>query len=123
MSWTISVNDAGVAVASPIKEKQKSRNKSQSHLGHSGVEGISPYLDVPGLKDRRKSSHSIKAKKSPGFGLVSLFRSLSSKEKEDKEETEKERMYREWAASGAGTAISHSSSKSGRKLSKVRSRN
>lgn len=122
MSWTISVNDAGVAVATPMN-KQKSKNKSQSHLGHGGVEGISPYLDVPGLKDREKSSQSIRAKKSPGFGLVSLFRSLSSKDKEEKEETEKDRMYREWKTSGAGTAISNASSKGGRKLSKVRSRN
>ena len=123
MSWTISVNDAGVAVASPVKEKQRSRNKSQSHLGHGGAEGISSYLDVPGLREREKSSQSAKVKKSPGFGLVSLFRSLSTKEKEEKEETEKERTFREWAAAGAGTAISNASSKSGRKLSKVRSRN
>ena len=122
MSWTISVNDAGVAVATPMKERQKSKNKSQSHLGHSGIEGISPYLDVPDLKDRKKSSQSIKAKKASGFGLVSLFRSLSTKAKEEEGETEKEKMYHEWAASGAGTPISNSSSKSGRKLSKVRSR-
>lgn len=123
MSWTISVNEAGLAVATPMKEKQKSKNKSQSHLGHGGVEGISPYLDVPGFKDREKSHQSLKPKKSPGFGLVSLFRSLSSKDKGEKEETEKEMMYREWAASGGGAAISNSSSKRGRKLSKVRSRN
>lgn len=122
-SWTTSVNDASSAVAPPMKEKQKRRNKSQSHLGHGGVEGIGPYLDVPTSKDRQKSSQSIKAKKSPGFGLVSLFRSLSSKDKEEREETEKETLYREWATSGAGTAISNSSSRSGRKLSKVRSRN
>jgi len=120
MSWTISVNDAGLAVAPPMKERQRSKNKSQSHLGHSGVEGIGLYLDVPGLKDREKSSQS---KKSPGFGFVSLFRSLSSKDKEEKEEPEKERIYREWATSGTGIAISKSSSRSGRKLSKVRSRN
>ncbi|KAF9785747.1 hypothetical protein BJ322DRAFT_1107641 [Thelephora terrestris] len=122
MSWTISVNDAGVSVATPTKEIRKSKSKSQSHLGHSGVEGISPYLDVPDLKDREKSSQSFKAKKASGFGLVSLFRSLSSKAKEEEGETEKERLYNEWATSGAGAAISNSSSKSGRKLSKVRSR-
>ena len=121
MSWTISTNDTGLLVAPPIKEKQKSRNKSQSHLGHGGVEGIGPYLDVPDLKDRQKSSQSTKTKKSSVFGLGMLLRSLSSKEKEGSEDSE--RMYREWAASGAGTAISKSSSKSGRKLSKVRSRN
>lgn len=121
MSWTISVNDAGVAVATPIKEKQRSKSKSQSHLGHGGAEGISPYLDVPELKDREKSSQSNKARKSSVFGLGSLFRSLSSKGKEEEGDLE-ERMYREWATSGAGTAISNSSSKSGRKLSKVRSR-
>jgi len=123
MSWTISVNEAGVAVVTPMKEKQRSKNKSQSHLDHGGVEGISSYLDVPALKDREKSAQSIKAKKSPGFGLVSLLRSLSTKDKEEKEETEKEKMHSEWMTSGAGTAISNSSSKSGRKLSKVRSRN
>jgi hypothetical protein len=109
-----------------MKERQKSRNKSQSHLGHSGVEGVGPYLDVPGMKDREKSSQSVKSKKSSGFGLGSLFRSSSSKDKEErKAEKEKERMdntYQEWAASGAGTAISNSSSRDGRKLSKVRSR-
>lgn len=122
MSWTISVNDAGVAVATPIKEKRRSKSKSQSHLGHGGAEGISPYLDVPELKDREKSSQSNKARKSSGFGLGSLFRSLSSKGKEEEGDLEKERMYREWATSGAGAAISNSSSRSGRKLSKVRSR-
>lgn len=122
MSWTISVNETGSAVAPPMKEKQKSKNRSQSHLGHGGVEGIGSYLDAPGLKDREKSSQSTKAKKPSGFGLGSLFRSLSSRDKEERVETEKERMYREWAASGAGAAISNSSSKSGRKLSKVRSR-
>ena len=122
MSWTISVNDSGLAAAPSLK-KQKSRNKSQSHLGHSGIEGIGPYLDAPGMNDRAKSSQSTKSKKSPGFSLVSLFRSSSSKDKEDRRaEKEKERMYQEWAASGAGTAISNSSSKNGRKLSKVRSR-
>jgi hypothetical protein len=119
MSWTISVNDSGLAAAPPLK-KHKSKNKSQSHLGHSGVEGIGPYLDVPDMKDRTKSSQSTKSKKSPGFNLVSLFRSSSSKDKEERKD--KERVYREWAASGAGTAISNSSSKDGRKLSKVRSR-
>jgi len=114
MSWTISVNDTGLAAA-PAMKKQKSKNKSQSHLGHSGVEGIGPYLDVPGMKDRVKSSQSAKSKKSSGFSLVSLFKSSSSKGKE-------ERTYQDWAASGAGTAISNSSSKDGRKLSKVRSR-
>ena len=123
MSWTISVNDAGLAVATPTKEKRRSKSKSQSHLGHGGVEGISSYLDVPDLKVREKSSQSTKAKKSPGFGLVSLFRSMSSKEKEERGETENEKVYREWAASGTGTAISNSNSKSGRKLSKVRSHN
>jgi len=122
MSWTNSVNDSGLAAAPSLK-KQKSKNKSQSHLGHSGIEGIGPYLDVPGMNVRAKSSQSTKSKKSPGFNLVSLFRSSSSKDKEDrKAEKEKERMYQEWAASGAGTAISNSSSKNGRKLSKVRSR-
>ena len=126
MSWTISVNDAGPASAPPMREKQRSKNKSQSHLGHSGVEGVGPYLDVPSMRDREKSSQSTKSKKSSGFGLGSLFRSSSSKDKEErKAEKERERMdkvYQEWAASGAGTAISNSSSKSGRKLSKVRSR-
>lgn len=126
MSWTASFNDPGVASAPPMKEKQKSRNKSQSHLGHSGVEGVGPYLDVPGMKDREKSSQGTRSRKSSGFGLGSLFKSSSSKEKEEKKaEKEKERMdkmYQEWAASGAGTAISNSSSKNGRKLSKVRSR-
>lgn len=122
MSWSISVNEAGVAVATPMKEKQRSRNKSRSHLGHGGVEGISSYLDVPDLKEREKSSQSSKAKKSSTFGLGSLFRTLSSKGKDEEGDPEKERMYREWAASGAGVAISNSSSKSGRKLSKVRSR-
>ena len=123
MSWTISVNDVSLAAPPPMKEKQKSRNKSQSHLGHSGVEGIGPYFDVPGMKDRTKSSQSAKSKKSSGFNLVSLFRSPSSKEKEDRKvEKEMERMYQEWAASGAGTAISKSSSKDGRKLTKVKSR-
>jgi len=114
MSWTISVNDAGLNAA-PALKKQKSKNKSQSHLGHSGVEGIGPYLDVPGMKNREKSTQSAKLKKSPGFSLVSLFKSSSSKGKE-------ERTYQEWAAPGVGTAISNSSSKDGRKLSKVRSR-
>ena len=123
MSWTISVNGAGLAAAPPMKEKQKSKNKSQSHLGHSGVEGIGPYLDVPGIKNREKSSQSTKSKKSSGFNLGALFRTSSSKDKEErKAEKEKERIYQEWAASGAGTAISNSSSKEGRKLSKVRSR-
>jgi len=126
MSWTISVNDAGLASAPPMKEKQKSKNKSQSHLGHSGVGGVGPYLDVPSMKDRQKSSQSTRSRKSSGFGLGSLFRSSTSKDKEErKAEKEKERMdkaYQEWAASGAGNAISNSSSKSGRKLSKVRSR-
>jgi len=93
-------------------------------LGHSGLEGVGPSLDVPGMKDRQKSSQSTKSKKSSGFGLGSLFRSLSSKD-EKKVEKEKERMdktYQEWAASGAGTAISNSTSKEGRKLSKVKSR-
>jgi len=125
MSWTISVNDAGLASAPPMKEKQKSKNKSQSHLGHSGVEGVGLYLDVPGMKDREKSSQSTKSKKSSGFGLGSLFRSSSSKDKEEgNAEKEKERMdkvYQDWAVSGAGTAISNSSSKGGRKLSRVRS--
>lgn len=119
MSWTISVNDAGLATAPPMKEKQKSKNKSQSHLGHGGVEGMGPYLDVPDMKNRSKSSQSAKSKRSSGFNLVSLFRSPSSK---DKEERKGERMYQEWAASGAGTATSNSSSKDGRKLTKVRSR-
>jgi len=125
MSWTISVNDAGLAAAPPMKERQKSKNKSQSHLGHSGFEGVGPFLDVPGMKDREKSSQSTKSKKSSGFGLGSLFRSSSSKDKEEKKaEKERERgdkMYQEWATSG-GTAISNSNSKEGRKLSKVRSR-
>ena len=124
MSWTISLNDAGLASAPPMKERQKSRNKSQSHLGHSGVEGVGLYPDAPDMKDRSKSSQSIK--KSSGFGLASLFRSSSSKDKEEKKaEKEREKLdktYQQWAASGAGTAISNSSSKSGRKLSKVRSR-
>ena len=123
MSWTISVNDSGLSAAPPMKEKQKSKSKPQSHLGHSGVEGIGPYLDVPGMKDRTKSSQSTKSKKSPGFNLVSLFRSSSSKDKEErKTEKDKERVYQDWAVSGAGIAISNSSSKDGRKLSKVRSR-
>ena len=126
MSWTISVNDTGLASAPPMKERQKSRNKSQSHLGHGGVEGIGSYVDVPAMKDREKSSQSIKSRsrKSSGFGLGSLFRSSKDKE-ERKAEKEKERLdkaYQEWAASGTGTAISNSSSKDGRKLSKVRSR-
>ena len=120
MTWTISVNDAGLAAAPPMKMKQRSKNKSQSHLGHSGIEGIGPYFDVPGMKDREKSSQSTKSKKSSGFNLGSLFRTSSSKDKEERKE--KERMYQEWAASGAGNAISNSSSKEGRKLSKVRSR-
>ena len=126
MSWTISANDTGLASAPPMKERQKSKNKSQSHLGHGGAGGLSPYLNVPDLKDRQKSSQSTKSKKSSGFGLGSLFRSSSSKDKEERKvEKEKERMdkvYQEWAASGAGTAISNSTSKEGRKLSKVRSR-
>jgi len=95
-------------------------------LGHSGAEGIGPYLDVPDMKDRTKSSQSTKSKKSSGFGLGSLFRSLSSKGGEDvkaeKDREKVDKMYQEWATSGAGTAISNSSSKEGRKLSKVRSR-
>jgi len=125
MSWTISVNDTGLIAATPMKEKQKSRNKSQSHLGHSGLEGIGPYLDVPGLNDRTKSSQSTKSKRSSGFGLGSLFRSSSSKDKEERKadkERERDKVHQEWAASGTGTAISNSLSKEGRKLSKVRSR-
>lgn len=122
MSWTISINNTGLASAPPMKEKQKSKNKPQSHLGHSGVEGIGPYLDAPDMKDRTKSSQSTKSRKSPGFSFVSLFRSSSSKDKEERKAEKEERMYQEWAASGAGTAISHSSSKDGRKLTKVRSR-
>lgn len=126
MSWTISVNDTGLASAPPMKERQKSRNKSQSHLGHGGVEGVGPYIDVPGMKDREKSSQSTKSKKSSGFGLVSLFKSSSSKDKEERKgEKEKEavdKMYQDWAASGGGTAISRSSSKGRRKLSRVKSR-
>ena len=124
MSWTISVNDAALASAPPMKERLKSKNKSQSHLGHGGVQGLGPYVDVPGMKDREKSSQSTKSRKSSGFGLASLFRSSSSKEekKAEKEKEKLDKMYQEWAASGAGTAISNSTSKDGRKLSKVRSR-